>query len=69
MPKTVICEECGWTAKVRGYGRVEYAWPENDQCERTLEIIMIRLTIDCPRCGIRTQDYHPAGAGSLSSRA
>ena len=61
MPKTLICDECGRTAKVRGYGRLEYAWPPGDHSNATLEFLMIRLTIDCPRCGIRPQDHYPDG--------
>jgi hypothetical protein len=64
MPKTLQCEECGHIAKVRGYGRVEYAWPQSGQAPGNLEITMIRMTIDCPECGIRTQDHYPRGTRS-----
>lgn len=60
LPKTLICEECGLSAKVRGYGRVEYDWPQTGRSVADVDVIMIRLTIDCPDCGIRTQDHHPA---------
>jgi 5-methylcytosine-specific restriction endonuclease McrA len=59
LPHVVSCEECGDSATVRGYGRVEYKWDQTNAVI-TLQIQMARLTIDCPRCGVRVQEYHPA---------
>jgi hypothetical protein len=47
---------------VRGYGRVEYRWPETTNAGHeptTPTIDCIRLTIDCPRCGVKTQEFFP----------
>ena len=60
LPRMISCEECGETAQVRGYGRVEYSWRQTDQSPSNAEFKTIRLTIDCPKCGVRVQDYHPA---------
>ena len=60
LPRTVSCEECGKKAIVRGYGRVEYDWDQTGHAATTLQIKMVRLTIDCPRCGVRVQEHHPA---------
>ena len=60
LPQTIACEECGAMAKVRGYGRMEYEWEEYHQVPTTLHIKAIRLTIDCPHCGVYVQDFHPA---------
>jgi hypothetical protein len=57
LPRTVSCDECGRTATVRGYGRVEYEWKESGQTGTTLELKVARLTIDCPTCGVRVQDH------------
>jgi hypothetical protein len=57
LPRSVSCDECGKTAIVRGYGRVEYDWKQSGQIATTLEIKVARLTIDCPTCGVRIQDY------------
>jgi hypothetical protein len=61
FPRIVSCEECGQRAAVRGYGRVEYDWGQADNAATTLNIKCVRLTIDCPRCGVRVQEHHPAG--------
>lgn len=59
LPQSIICEDCGAIAKVRGYGRVEYT-PPADQNLPTVEFKLIRLTVDCPQCGVKVQEYHPA---------
>jgi hypothetical protein len=66
MPEKLTCEECGRKSKARGYGRVEYAWPTIGNRRGNVEITMIRVTIDCPHCGIRTQDHYPPGRESRS---
>jgi len=55
LPRTVTCEECRERAIVRGYGRVEYDWDQAGHVATILKIKFARLTIDCPRCGIRVQ--------------
>jgi hypothetical protein len=61
LPRTVSCEECGKTAVVRGYGRVEYDWqPEAGSVATIPNIKLIRLTIDCPSCGVIVQEHFPA---------
>jgi transcription elongation factor Elf1 len=60
LPQIVSCEECGESATVRGYGRVEYKWDQTSHAATTLQIKMARLTIDCPRCGVRVQEHFPA---------
>jgi ribosomal protein L32 len=70
LPHVVSCEECGESAIVRGYGRVEYTWDQASHAATTLQIKMVRLTIDCPRCGVRVQEHHPAECdGKLSGAA
>jgi hypothetical protein len=62
IPKTVTCHECGRTANVRGYGRVEYDWPKTVTGGQTATMPLIksiRLTVDCPRCGVKPQEFHP----------
>jgi transcription elongation factor Elf1 len=59
IPRSVQCEECGEEAVVRGYGRVEYDWEEDSHSAATLKIKAVRLTIDCPNCGVRVQDHRP----------
>jgi hypothetical protein len=62
VPETVYCEECGQISGVRGYGRVEYDWPKtsSDGPVAAIPVISsIRLTIDCPCCGVKTQDFWP----------
>jgi hypothetical protein len=74
LPHLVSCEECGESATVRGFGRVEYDWDQSDHVATTLHIKMVRLTIDCPRCGVRVQEHHPAerhgniGEATLTSK-
>ena len=69
LPQSVICDECGKTAIVGGYGRVEYAWDDADNPAATPLIRAVRLTIDCPHCGLRVQDHYPNGqpAGTLGT--
>ena len=59
LPHIVSCEKCGESATVRGYGRVEYGWDQTGHVATTLQIKMVRLTIDCPRCGVRVQEHRP----------
>jgi hypothetical protein len=62
FPRIVNCEDCGQIASVRGYGRIEYRWPERPNVGRessTPTIDCIRLTVDCPTCGVKTQDFYP----------
>ena len=59
IPTTIECEDCGQIAKVRGYGRVEYDWGDDQTLPTQVEIKSIRLTLDCPICGIKSQDFHP----------
>ena len=64
VPLDVICEDCGQIAMVRGYGRVEYDWPKttNPGSEATTPTInYVRLAIDCPCCGVKSQDFRPDG--------
>jgi len=62
FPRSVKCDDCGQIATVRGYGRIEYRWPEttNTGPEPTTPTIdCVRLTIDCPRCGVKSQEFFP----------
>jgi len=59
IPQAVRCEECGKTAVVRGYGRVVYDWNDESHRATTLIIRAVNLTIDCPKCGVRVQEYCP----------
>jgi hypothetical protein len=62
IPETVYCEDCGQIAGVRGYGRVEYEWPKtarDGQVAANPVISSIRLTVDCPCCGVKSQDHCP----------
>jgi len=59
IPQLVHCEECGKYAVVRGYGRVVYDWDNVALGSETVTIRVINLTIDCPRCGVRVQEYYP----------
>jgi hypothetical protein len=61
LPHSATCEECGSKAPVRGYGRIEYAWDGVGDLATTLQIRSLRLTIDCPTCGLLAQDYFPDG--------
>jgi hypothetical protein len=38
---------------------VEYDWEEGSHSATTLKIKAVRLTIDCPNCGVRVQDHRP----------
>jgi hypothetical protein len=60
VPKAIACEDCGRIATVRGYGRVEYEWPKTSntgQVAAIPTINSIRLTVDCPVCGVKMQDF------------
>lgn len=59
LPRSVVCEECGELAVVRGCGRVEYAWDRAKDGTTILEIRSVRLTVDCPACGVRVQEHIP----------
>lgn len=62
FPRSVKCEDCGQIAVVRGYGRVEYRWPKATKTApetTTPTIDCVRLTIDCPRCGVKSQEFFP----------
>jgi hypothetical protein len=62
LPRSVICEDCGQIATVRGYGRIEYDWPETTTRgpKPTIPTITsVRLTIDCPCCGVKSQEFLP----------
>lgn len=61
LPRAITCEECGERAIVRGYGRVEYDWDATDNVATTVQIKVVRLTLDCPRCGVRVQEHRPTG--------
>jgi hypothetical protein len=61
VPESVTCEDCGEIARVRAYGRIEYDWPKTttDGQLATMPMIhTIRLTIDCPHCGVKQQEFH-----------
>jgi hypothetical protein len=60
FPHAVRCEECGRRAAVRGYGRLEYVWGDPHHNVSSVQIKSVRLTVDCPHCGVHTQDHHPA---------
>lgn len=59
LPRSILCEDCGEKAVVRGYGRVEYAWDRADDGTTILEIRSVRLTVDCPACGVCVQEFVP----------
>ena len=62
LPRKVACDECDKTAVVRGYGRVEYDWDQTEPVATLPKIKVIRLTVDCPTCGVRVQDHRVAGS-------
>jgi hypothetical protein len=66
IPQTVKCDDCSSTAKVRGYGRIEYQWNDDNTSASQVVMKSIRLTIDCPLCGVKPQDHHPAATRSAS---
>jgi len=59
LPRSIVCEECGEIAVVRGYGRIEYAWDRAADGSTILEIRSVRLTVDCPACGVGVQEFVP----------
>jgi endogenous inhibitor of DNA gyrase (YacG/DUF329 family) len=59
LPHSVTCDECGKEALVRGYGRIEYDWDDTDDPAAMPTIRMMRLTVDCPTCGLRVQEHFP----------
>jgi len=72
LPEAVICEECGRVAAVRGSGRVEYDWPKaatNGQAPASPTITSIRLTLDCPQCGVKLQDFYPSGRPGAGAKS
>jgi rubredoxin len=69
LPRTVLCDDCREKAYVRAYGRLEYDWGQDDpggQFATEPVVKSVRLTIDCPRCGVKTQDFHPAANTQLT---
>lgn len=74
LPQYVSCDECDQQAKVRGYGRIEYDWPDPGQSDvdaptATPQVRAVRLTVDCPHCGLRVQDHFPNGTRPASHPA
>ena len=72
FPRSVECEDCGQMAVVRGYGRIEYDWPETTMAGQEAiipAIICVRLTVDCPHCGVKSQEFFPNGAGRSHQRS
>jgi hypothetical protein len=70
LPKAVICDDCGAEARVRSYGRVEYDWPKTSADGQVATIPTIRaarLTIDCPNCGVKSQDIRLTHSGSAKT--
>src|SRR5689334_22498386 len=70
LPRSVNCHDCGQIASVRGYGRIEYDWPKSTPpgSETTTPTInYVRLTIDCPCCGVKPQDFYPNGSVAAQS--
>jgi hypothetical protein len=70
LPRTISCEDCGETAFVRAYGRIEYAWgPEcaaDEQVDTQPQVKCVRLTIDCTHCGVKTQEFRPISQEELT---
>src|SRR3954462_11203251 len=67
LPQAVSCDDCGRTARVRACGRIEYEWPKTTTAAQTATMPTLssaRLTIDCPNCGVKTQDFFPSGTSS-----
>ena len=74
FPHHVSCEECNESATVRGYGRLEYDWPDTGQPASDNSTVVptirsVRLTVDCPHCGVRVQDHYPNGRPSDANPA
>jgi transcription elongation factor Elf1 len=69
LPKSVSCDQCNEQATVRSYGRIEFDWPAADDPTATPKIRSVRLTVDCPHCGLRDQDHNPLGQPADSRRA
>jgi hypothetical protein len=62
FPRNVQCDDCGQVACVCRFGRIEYDWPQaaNPGRETTIpRINCVRLTIECPHCGMKSQDFFP----------
>jgi hypothetical protein len=59
LPRTIQCEICGETARVRAYGRVVYESEGAGQVVVEPKIHSVHLTVDCPRCGVQVQIYYP----------
>lgn len=71
LPRSVTCHDCGQIAPVRGYGRVEYDWPETTTAgaeTTTPTLLCVRLTVDCPCCGVKSQEFFPQGEPAVLQR-
>src|SRR3954470_8056438 len=71
LPQAVSCDDCGRTARVRACGRIEYEWPKTKTAAQTATMPTLssaRLTIDCPSCGVKTQDFFPTADTADNSR-
>jgi hypothetical protein len=69
LPRTVICQDCGQIASVRGYGRIEYDWPKTTASgpkTTTPTLTCVRLTVDCPLCGVKSQEFFPEESSSAA---
>ena len=55
VPRKAICAGCGRVATIRAYNRVEYGWQPSGQWE----LALVRVTIDCPKCGVNVQVQKP----------
>lgn len=69
LPKFVSCDQCDQKATVRGYGRIEFDWPDADDPTAIPKIRSVRLSVDCPHCGLGVQDHYPLGQPADSRRA
>jgi hypothetical protein len=56
VPRTITCTDCGRVAIIRSYNRVEYNWLPSGRWG----LALIRVLIDCPKCGVRVQSQKPS---------
>ena len=71
LPISVNCEDCRTPSLVRACGRIEYDWPKTTTPARGATIPTLnfaRLTIDCPKCGVKVQDFSPLSSAEVESR-